>query len=64
MSDRENQMERNETEQYAKRKVREVARDLESAQGAATMDQLVEEIVEAGLELAHLRSEIEEQIEN
>jgi len=50
-----------ERERYAKRKVRKVARDLESAQGAATMEQLVDEIVAAGAELAQVRTEIEEE---
>jgi len=64
MSDRHNQAERNETERFAKKKLREIARDLESAQGAATVEQLVKEIEAAGAELAHVKTEIEEQIES
>lgn len=63
MSERQNQSDQKEAEQYAKRKLREIARDLESAQGTATIPQLVGEIEEAGAELAHVKTEIEEEIE-
>lgn len=59
MSDRNNQMK--ETEKYAKRKLRKIATKLESAQGTATLHQLVGEIEEAGAELAHVKTQIEEQ---
>jgi hypothetical protein len=59
MSDRQNQQ--TETEKYAKRKCREVARQLEQAQETATLHQLVREIEEAGAELAHVKTEIEDQ---
>jgi len=62
MSDRNNQQK--EAEKYAKRKCREIARDLESAQGAATLSQLVDEIEEAGAELAHVKTEIENRANN
>jgi plasmid stabilization system protein ParE len=61
MSERQNQSEQTETERYAKRKLRDIARDLESAQGTATVPQLVEEIEKAGAELAYLKTEIEEE---
>lgn len=59
MSDRQNQQ--SERVKYAKRKCREIAADLESAQDAATLRQLVEEIEQAGVELAYVKSEIEEE---
>ena len=63
MSQRQNQSEQKEKERYAKQKCREIARDLESAQGCATIPQLLDEIMQAGAELAHVRSEIEDEIE-
>ena len=63
MSQRQNQSEQKEAERYAKRKCREIARDLESAQGCATLPQLVDEIRMAAAELVHVRSEIEEEVE-
>lgn len=60
MSERQNQSDLKETERYAKRKLREIARDLESAQGTATIPQLVEEIEAAGAELAYVKTQIEE----
>jgi len=62
MSERQNQSEQKETERYAKRKCREIARDLESAQGE-TLPQLIEEIESAGTELAYVKSQVEEEIE-
>jgi hypothetical protein len=59
MSDRNNQQK--DTEKYAKRKCREIARQLEEAQDAATLHQLVGEIEEAGAELAYVKTEIEDQ---
>jgi hypothetical protein len=61
MTDRTDQQK--EAEQYAKRKLREVARQLESAQGTATLDQLVSEVEEAGAELAHIRTELREHVD-
>jgi hypothetical protein len=61
MSDRNNQQK--ETEKFAKRKLRKVARKLESAQGTATLHQLAGEIEEAGAELAYVKTRIEEDIE-
>ena len=58
MSERQNQSDQKEVERYAKQKLREIARDLESAQGAATIPQLVDEIRQAGAELAHVRNQI------
>ena len=58
MSERQNQSDQKEVERYAKQKCREIARDLESAQGAATIPQLVDEIRQAGAELAHVRNQI------
>jgi hypothetical protein len=63
MSERQNQSDQKETERYAKRKCREIAHDLESAQGTATIPQLVEEIEEVGAELAYLRTELKEEVE-
>jgi hypothetical protein len=63
MSERQNRSEQTETERYAKRKLREIARDLESAQGTATVPQLVEEIEQAGAELAYVRTELKEEAE-
>jgi hypothetical protein len=62
MSERQNQSDQTETERYAKRKCREIARDLESAQGA-TLPQLIESIEDAGAELAYLRTELKEEAE-
>jgi hypothetical protein len=63
MSERQNQSELKQTEREAKRKCREIARDLESAQGTATLPQLLDEIRAARSELTYVKTEIEEEIE-
>lgn len=62
MSERQNQSEMKETERDVKRRLREIAHDLESAQGA-TLPQLLDEIRKARSELTYAKTEIEEEIE-
>jgi len=48
-----------QTHEYAKRQLRNVASELEAAQDAEAIEELVEEIEKAGAELAHVKTELE-----
>jgi hypothetical protein len=63
MSERHNQSEMKQTEREVKRRLRDLARDLESAQGTATLPQLLDEIRTARSELTYVKTLVEDEIE-
>jgi hypothetical protein len=63
MSERHNQSEMKQTEREVKRRLRDLARDMESAQGTATLPQLLDEIRTARSELTYVKTLVEDEIE-